>query len=130
MYSLKTAFRWILLSTIIVSGIPWIAVISYNYVVRMRGQDPRYGIVAIAQNAERQESLKSSFLSELLQLSIDRGANLYSFDLVEAKNRLLNFPCIKAATVKRIPPGIVAIDYVLRKPVAFLSDFCKTAIYI
>lgn len=128
MYPLKKAVLWILLVTFIVSGIPWIAFLSYAYLLQTRKKDPKYQIVALAQRTQSGETLKNVFLAELLGLSVDQPINLYAFNINEAKNKLLNFPCIKEAGLKRIPPGILSIDYVLRKPIAFLGDFSNTAI--
>lgn len=128
MSPLKQAFLRIFIVTLVVSGIPWIAFISYSYLILSRENDPKYEIVAIVETTLNQESLKNAFLAELLDLSVDQPTNLYSFSLSNAKKKLLNFPCIKEASVKRIPPGIVSIDYTLRKPVALLGDYTNTAI--
>lgn len=128
MFSLKKAIQSILIVTFIISGLPWIAFISYAYLLRVRESDPKYEIVAIAQSTQNQESLKTAFLAELLELSVDRPLNIYKFNLKDAKRKLLDFPCIKDASLRRIPPGILSIDYVLRKPVAILGDYANTAI--
>lgn len=119
---------WIFLSIVVFSGIPWACFIGYTYLLEMRKKDPKYTIVAIAQKTPLQGSLKTAFLAELFDLSIDQPTNLYTFDLAEATYRLLHFPCIEEASIKRIPPGIIAVDYELRNPVAFLADYSNTAI--
>jgi hypothetical protein len=94
----------------------------------MRMQDPAYNIVAIVQSNHDPEPLKTGFLAELLNLSVDRPSNLYRFDLEEGRKKLLSFPSIKIATMKKIPPGILFIEYSLRKPAAFLGDVSNTVL--
>lgn len=118
----------ILSITFIVSGIPWGGYAIYSYMKRMRVEDPRYEIVALVQSTNSSEGLKTAFITELLQLSVDRQINLYRFDLKQARHLLLNFPLIKDAKVERIPPGIVSVEYHLRNPAIFLEDISNTAI--
>ena len=119
---LKKAIKQVLISVLVISGIPWMLFFAYTYLLYTRMQDPAYQIVAIVQSNHDQEPLKTGFLAELLDLSVDRPANLYRFDLEEGRKKLLRFPSIKTANMKKIPPGILFIEYSLRKPVAFLGD--------
>lgn len=90
--------------------------------------DDQYRIVAIVQTTPDKEALKTVYLAEFLNLSVDRPTNLYRFDISEAKRKLLKNFIIKDADVKKIRPGTIYIDYVLRKPIAYLADFKNTAI--
>lgn len=125
---LKKAIKWVLISVLVLSGIPWAFFGAFSYLRYLRMQDPAYDIVAIVQINHDPEPLKTGFLAELLNLSIDHPSNLYRFDLEEGRKKLLNFPSIKSAAIKKIPPGIVIIEYSLRKPAAFLSDVSNTVV--
>lgn len=124
----KKAIKWVLVSVLVISGIPWILFGAYTYLRYMRMHDPAYDIVAIVQRNQDPEPLKTGFLAELLDLSIDHPSNLYRFDLEEGKKKLLNFPLIKSAALKKIPPGVLFIEYSLRKPAAFLGDVNNTVV--
>lgn len=118
----------VFLSVFLISGSAWGGWYIYSYFWSVRSLDPKYEIVAIVQTSAGKEMLKTSFLAELLSLSIEHPRNLYQFDLEAAKKKLLAFPLIKEASLKRIPPGTLYIDYVVRSPVAFISDYTNTAI--
>lgn len=126
--SVKSAVLWIFLSTILVSGSA-LGIISYiNYKNKQRSQEAQYNIIAIVQTTPDQERLKSFYLAELLQLSIDNPTNLFAFNIQEAKKKLLLTAVIKEVYLKRQPPGTLYLDYVLRKPIAYLSDYTNTLI--
>jgi len=88
----------------------------------------RYKITAIIQTGPDKEALRSVYLSELLDLSVDAPKNLYSLDLKKAELALLSSPLIAKAKVKRMPPNTIYVDYEVRKPIAWLSDYRNTAI--
>lgn len=124
----KKAIKWVLISVLVISGIPWITFGAFTYLRYLRMQDPAYDIVAIVQVNHDPEPLKTGFLAELLDLSISKPGNLYRFDIEEGQKKLLSFPSIKSAVIKKIPPGILVIEYSLRKPAAFLGDVSNTAL--
>jgi hypothetical protein len=72
--------------------------------------------------------LNTSCLAELLDLSIDHPKNFFSFNVKEAEEKLNQVSVIKQARVEKIQPGIVHVNYVLRKPIALLGDFTNTAL--
>jgi hypothetical protein len=125
---LKKAILWILASTLIVSGTPAMGFLYYYYVKAKRASDDQYQIVAIVQTSSQNESLKTAYLAELLDLSLDKPTNLFRLNSHEARRQLLLSPLIKDARVKKISPGTLYIDYNLRKPIALLGDFTNTAI--
>lgn len=126
--SFAKGVRTILLSVVLISGTAWLGFGIYTYFWNVRILDPKYKIVALVQTGPEKEALKTEFLAELLGLSIDQPSHLYKYDLVSGKKKLLAFPLIKAATLKRIPPGTLYVDYTVSKPIAFLADFSNTAI--
>lgn len=123
---LNEALFWILLSTLFVSGTAGLGLLYFQYIKEMHAQDDTYRIVAIVQTTPEPEALKTIYLAELLELSVDQPTNLYRFNTKEARRRLLASPLIKEAFVKKIRPGTVYVDYVVRKPIAFLTDYTNT----
>ncbi len=119
---------WILLSVMLISGSAVLAFLYYRHIKELYGRDAKYRIVALVQTTPEKETLKTSYLAELLDLSIDKPTNLYRFNAGDARSKLLANPLIKEAKVKKIRPGTVYIDYILRKPVAFLTDYTNTAV--
>lgn len=125
---LGRAIRIIILSVVFVS-LP--ALIIFGMVLffwQARAYDPKYNVIAIVQTGLEKEPLKSTYLAELLGLSIDRAENLYRIDLSLLEGKLRASPLIKEATLKRIPPGTLYIDYSIRKPKAFIGGFTNVAI--
>jgi hypothetical protein len=125
---LNQALFWILLSTLLVSGTAAIGLLYYQYIKEIHGSDDAYRIVAIVQTVPENEGLKTVYLAELLDLSLDKPLNLYRFNTKEASRKLLSSPLIKEARVKKIRPGTIYVDYVLRNPIAFLADYSNTVI--
>lgn len=95
---------------------------------RHKRQNETYKITAIVQTGPEKEALKTSYLAELLSLSVDHPINLYAFDLKKGEEKLLTSPLIARAKIKRIPPGTLYIDYETRKPIAWLSDYRNVGI--
>jgi hypothetical protein len=89
---------------------------------------PLLQISYIVQTGLQKEVLHSDYLAELLDLSSDQPTLLPDFDEESARNALLSSPLIKEASVKKILPNMVYIDYCVRKPVCWISDFVNTAI--
>lgn len=128
--SLKQALFTILLSVCFISGSSFLALIYYQHIRDKQKTDSSYQIVAIVQTSPDAEGLKTGYLAELLDLSIDRPKNLYSFNSDEATQKLLSLPVIKNATIRKIRPGTIHVDYTLRRPIAYLADYSNTAIDI
>lgn len=125
--SILSAVVRIALSVVLISGTAWAVWLVYRAYFTLRADDPKYRITAILQTGPEKEALPTQFLAELLGLSADRDHNLYRLDIKKAEQRLLSFPVIAEAHVKRIPPGTLFVDYRVRKPIAFLSDRTNTA---
>lgn len=125
---IKQAMLNMLLITLLVMSTALLGLIFYRYVRSSYGNDDTYRIVAIVQTTPEKEALKTVYLAELLDLSIDRPTNLHRFNAKEGRRRLLAHPLIKEASITKVRPGTLHVDYMLRKPVAFLTDFTNTAI--
>ena len=93
-----------------------------------RMQDDQYRIVAIVQSTPQADSLKTAYLAEILDLSLDRPANLYQFDSDEGVLTLLSNSLIKEASIRKIHPGTLLISYQMRTPVAYVGEYANTVI--
>lgn len=125
---LAKALFLIFLSTLLLSGTSWSVFFFIKYFYHSRWENEHYNIVALVQTGPERESLKTSYLAELLGLSSDQPANIYHFDLGEGQKKMLDSPLIKSAVLKRITPGTLYVEYAIRRPVAFLEDYSNTAI--
>lgn len=125
---LTAAIQWILISMLIVSGSVFFAWLYYYNVRQKRIQDDNFKIVAIVQDSKDRESLKTSYLAELLNLSVDKPENLYRFNVKEGEIKLLNSPLIEEASIVKLKPGTLYITYKMRQPIAFLGDYENIAI--
>lgn len=125
---LNRAIFWIFLSVFLISGSAWISFFIYSGFFNFRSSDTRFSIVALVQTGPEKEALNTSYLAELLELSIDKPKNLYQIDLKENQKKLLENSLFKSCFLKRIPPGTLYINYSIRKPYIFLADFRNTAV--
>lgn len=125
---LKRALGYVLASVVVLWGLVFLTWLVHQRLLGWRQRDPHYKIVAIAQTTTQRERLASWELAELLDLSRNEPQNLYVFDPKLAEKRLLSYPIFKRATCRRLQPGIVHVDYLLREPIAELSDFDNLAI--
>lgn len=125
---MSRSILWILVSTLFISGSAFMGWLYYLHVRKLRLHDDQYRIVALVQSNPQADALKTVYLAELLDLSLDRPMNLYQFNIKEATKTLLNHPLIKEVAIKKILPGTLYIDYCMRTPIAFVGDFTNTAI--
>ncbi|MBN2478918.1 MAG: hypothetical protein JXA94_01690 [Parachlamydiales bacterium] len=89
--------------------------------------DSDYNIQFISQN-DIDSFLDPNYLAELLELSIDSPVNYYLFDEKTAEEKLLLSPIIKTASVQKIKPDNLYINYTIKQPLALLYDFDNVAI--
>jgi hypothetical protein len=122
------ALLWIFFSTLLISGSAFMGWLYFLHLKDRRLNDSQYQIVAIIQKTSQKESLKTMYLAELLGLSLDQPVNLYRFDSEEGEKKLKSSPLIKQASIKKIRPGTLFIDYRMRSPVAYLENYSNTAV--
>lgn len=125
---LSQALLWIFLSTLLFTGLSLMCWLYYLHIRQQRETNEQYHIVALVQNCSGADSLKSIYLCELLDLSLDAPTNLYSFNLHKNREKLLQSPVIKEAVLKKIFPSAVYVDYEMRQPYAYLGEFNNAAI--
>lgn len=127
--SYNRSLLWILLSTLLISGSAFTGWLYFLHLKERRLHDDQYRIVAIIQSStDSVDTLKSVYLAELLDLSLDKPKNLYQFNIKQGISALLNNPLIRSATIKKILPGKLWVHYQLRKPIAYVGDYANTAI--
>lgn len=117
------ACGWIFLSLILISGSFSVGILYYRSHQKARFHDQSYNITALVQSCKGAEPLKTACVAEILQLSADVPVNLYAFDVVKAQSKILGFSIIKKAVVKKIPPNMLYVEYSLRVPIAYVSDY-------
>jgi len=78
-------------------------------------------VVAIIQ-APHGESLPTQCLAELIGLSVDQPLSFSHFPMKAAKERLEQTACIAKASLKKIRPNILYVEYTLREPIARLGN--------
>lgn len=125
---ISKALLWIFLSVLLVSGPALIGWLYYIPLRQLRQSDTQYRIEAIIQTTPQKEALKTVYLAELLDLAADKPSNLYQFDSNRAEQKLTHSPLIKEATIKKISPGTLYIDYTMRTPIIYLGDYVNAAL--
>lgn len=125
---LSQALCWILVSTFVVSGASLFFYFFYFKTLNERLHDPAYHLLAIIQTCPEKEALKTDYLAEILDLSVDKPVNLFGLELNSINKKLLSCPQIKRVNVKKLFPNTLFIDYSLREPVAFLGECTNTVI--
>ncbi|MCP5505771.1 MAG: hypothetical protein H7A38_02685 [Chlamydiales bacterium] len=86
---------------------------------------PKTTIKTIAQTGPLKEGLKTDYLAELLDLSLDHPQCL---ELSVVEKRLLESPMIKAVSASYLNPETLYIDYTLRSPKFLLIDLENRAL--
>ena len=100
----------------------------FRYMRQSKLHSKEYEIAAIVQTGPEKEALKSSYLAELLDLSLDAPTNLYAVDSKKLALQLLASPLIKSCEIKKLFPNTLYIDYETRKPLAWIADYRNIAI--
>ncbi len=85
-------------------------------------------ITSILQTGPQKEALPSLYLTELIGLSADKPTSVYNFSEKVALDRLRSSPVIKEGKISNNGNGSIYIDYVLRKPLAWLAEFDNCAV--
>lgn len=88
----------------------------------------KVAIKAIIQTGPQREALKTAYLAEILDLSIDRPLLTSEISIPEMVDKLLSSPVIRKAEMKVPEPGILYIDYTTYQPLAFLYDYENVAL--
>ncbi len=123
----RTALLWIWGSTIVFSGGVVLALQlkqKWNSEIR---RNPKFVIQSIVQKCDSVESLSTDYIAECLGLSLDASYTPFQKSTGDLKRILESSPLIKEATVSRIIPNSLYIEYTMRQPIALVHDFQNTA---
>ncbi len=123
-----TAVYWIVGSVILVALIGFAVLQHFLSERQNKERDPKYRIVRVVQTGPQKEALSTLYLAELMQLSIDRPYTAQSFNLKLAQQRLKDSPVIENAKVSFDKPGTVIVDYIARRPIAWLYDYINVGV--
>lgn len=85
-------------------------------------------ITHLVLTGPQRDALSSYFFEEILDLSQDRPEDIKKISLKKKKKKLLSTPMIKEAHLQLYPPSTLYVDYTLREPIAFLSDYENIAV--
>ena len=121
-YSLPTALMLIVFSIFFVSGGTFTLIKFKKKSHFEKFESGNYQITKLSQTGIEKKALKSGYLAELLQLSIDEPKNIYLFDEKKGEELLLASPLIKSAKITKKKPDTLLIDYTVRYPLALLKD--------
>jgi hypothetical protein len=128
-FSLTKALCIIFVSTLCVSGVATCVWMYYSYQRVSRAQEEKYAITAcVLSSPYGEDALKGEYVAELLEISVDAPMSVYQFDCSDAEKTLRSQPFIKDAHVSIRYPDTVSVDYILRKPYAYLGDYENVAI--
>jgi cell division septal protein FtsQ len=110
----------------LVFGISTLYYLHHYQLKKEKNKD--YTLKYIIQSNHVKEALKTEYLAELMELSIDRPINIFNLNLELLAEKILKSPVIKQCQVKLAPPNSVLIEYKIRIPMIYLSDFDNSAI--
>lgn len=74
------------------------------------------------------DRLKTAFLAQMLDLSIDVPKKISDFDVKKYTSQLSDNPIMEKIHIQKIFPSSLLIDYKLREPIALLANFQNTAV--
>lgn len=119
---------WIVSSVLVCSSVSYH--LLQNHVVKKQKKAPDLpqALTYVVQTGLQKEALHSDYLAELLDLAADRPILFDDFEEEPAAAKLLQSPLFEEAQVRKIPPNMVYIDYTVRKPLAWVSDFVNTVV--
>lgn len=125
---ISKAYTYIALSILIFSVLPTLLVIHYKHLQEKEKSNPKHTITQLIQTGPVCAALKSEHLEELLGLSTDHPINLFTYDLKQGEEKLLQSGVIEKAQLFIDPPNGLGVDYVVREPLAYISDYSNLVI--
>ena len=129
---LVRSLAWIVGSALLVSGGGHLG-IKYFLKERLNAEKKAPYVVqgviqTLIQTGPQREALKTEYLAQLLDISVDRPPLAAIFDIRQAEERLRACPLIARAHIKLLKPSTLYIDYTIRQPIAWLSDYENVAL--
>jgi hypothetical protein len=117
---LPKALTYLVLITTCVSGGGYLAI--QKAFRPAKEINPSGYLSSIIQTGPEREALKTEYLAELLHLSQDHPVLARTFDLKQAREKLVHSPVIKDAEIKLLKSQTLYISYTVRQPIAQLYD--------
>ncbi len=135
-YSWKRAMAVIAGSTSVIFLLAAATILAMTGTQKFQSRKNAGTIQAIVQTGTQSDShtglkfapLSISYLSEVLDLSVDSPIKLSELNLNVAHERLFATHVIEKVRLKKMKPNLLFIDYSLREPWAFLEDYANTAL--
>lgn len=124
----NTAFLLVASSMLSVTALFFTVKYAYEYIVHSRLADDRYTISFISGASATSETLDTSFLAEVMELSKDKPTNIHLFSEQRAEQLLKAVPLFQEVRVQKKMPDTLAVKYILREPLAALGSFPNTVI--
>lgn len=122
------ALAWIVGSALVISGMAHWG-IKYFLTHRLSPSPRTLGVIqTIVQTGPQKEALKTEYLAELLGISSDFPPPAATFSTQIAEEKLRASPLIAEAHVRLVQPSTLYVDYTVRQPVAWLSDYENVAL--
>jgi hypothetical protein len=100
----------------------------FSFLKEKRIHDSRYNIVAIVTRSKTSEKIPSQIFAEILDLSADVPCNLFSFRPKKAAELLKSYGAFRKVKCRIAKPGVVIVEYELRKPYVKIADFENRAL--
>ena len=125
---LAIALLWIFVSTLCIFGTAYKWLHEDQLKEAERKKDVRFYLAKIIQTGPQKEALKTTYLAELLKLSIDHPIYWKLFDCKEAEKKLTACPLIKEAKIHLSDPTTVFVDYSIRQPYIELYNYENIAL--
>lgn len=126
-YSWKRVSLVLVISSTALSGSGAAGVFFYRYARQMQALHAKAHIQAIIQTGPTYSPFPTSYLAEVLNLSVDQPLNLEHYSLRSAQARLLSTGVIRCAELRKLKPNLLFIDYTPKKPFILLDDCTNTA---
>ncbi|MBI5273633.1 MAG: FtsQ-type POTRA domain-containing protein [Chlamydiales bacterium] len=125
---LPIALVWIIASTLFTSFCFSTSVKYWKQSKINRFQHAIYQADRVIQTGPDKKALSTVYLCELMQLSKNNPIHLDLIDTNLLKEELLQSPVIQTAEVKKIYPSTIYVEYIVRRPYAFVSDYQNVAV--
>ena len=100
----------------------------YGYIHKKRALDDRFLLKKIIQTGPEKKALSTQLLAKILDLSSDRPTNLYAFSTEKAEALLKSYMLIESASVSKVFPDTLYIDYTAKSPWLRLIDYSNAAL--
>lgn len=125
--SLVQALSWIVGSVFVCALVFHKSLVYYQDGKKGKHVPARIEYLVQSGSYPYQEPLRSDYIMEMLDLSIDNPLGFSSFQPKKATQVLASSPLLQEVQVKKIAPNMVYVDYTRRRPMVQVIDFVNIA---